>query len=129
MKTLFICLFFLIACEVKSKDPKKGELQLNDCQKRWRILKLKGQIIGEVLFHAPSTIGCGVLATGSVTLVQRNDGNIYRVIEYCNDDKDFPIGSSVKVKLESYANIPIIPKDPKHCDLLETLFGSIEIKK
>ena len=125
-RILIIWTTFLFACGVKSSPPIQGEQLLNDCQKRWKILELKNQFTGKVLFHRTASPPCGVLATGAVTLIQTDDGNIYRVIEYCNTDKNFTVGSSVVVKPETNAKIPLIADDKRQCELLETLFGDVD---
>jgi hypothetical protein len=126
LKILFIWFVFPFACGVKSNKPMQGEVQLNDCQKRWKILELTHQFQGKVLFHALASPSCGVLATGAVTIVQDNDGDTYRVIEYCNTDKNFAVGSSVIVRPQKNTNIPLSANDQQQCDLTETLFGSVE---
>ena len=128
MFRIFIVLIaFLPACGVKSSSPLQGEQILNDCQKHWKIIELKGQFTGRVLFHAKASPACGVLATGAVTIVHATDGNTYRIIEYCNTDKNFAIGTSVVVKPEANNKVPLIADDGRQCELLETLFGQVNV--
>jgi len=126
-KALIIWTIFLCACGAKSSPPMQGEMILNDCQKRWKILELNRHFTGKVLFHSTASPACGILATGAVTIVQSTDGNTYRIIEYCNTDKNFVVGSLVIVKPDKNAKIPLIIDDKRQCELLETLFGQVEV--
>ena len=127
LKASIVWTIFLFACGAKSSQPIQGGMKLNDCQKRWKILEPKDQFGGKVLFHAPASVGCGILATGAVTIVQAHDGNTYRIIEYCNTNKKFAVGSLVQVKPHKNAEIPLIGNDKRQCELLETLFGQVEV--
>lgn len=120
---LLLIIITLISCSQQSAKTTSGQSDVDDCKKRWKILEPKTQMVGKVMFHATPGIACGVLATGSVTIIQTANGDVFRVIELCNLEKKFTKGMTVRVEPHEKINIPLIPADPQECILRETLFG------
>lgn len=118
------CLVLLFACGMKAHNPVQGGVQLDDCQRRWKIFEPSKKMTGTAVFYAPS-LSCGILTGGAIALIQTSNGDTFRVIDYCNQDTTILVGSTVVIVPQKNTTIPIVATDPQRCSLLETLFGRV----
>jgi hypothetical protein len=97
------------------------------CQQKWEYRNLNSNISGIILFHQKAGGSCGIFSTASVSIIKSEKGDTLRVLEMCNTDKDFSVGSHISVKSETKPSfrVDIVPYDPKACIILETYFGTL----
>jgi len=99
----------------------------SECQKKWIYKKLSKQITGTIIYHKTVSVHCGIFSTAAVGIILTQQGDTLRVLELCNLDKKFAVGSIIKVEPADIPGfrIDIVPYDPKVCNLINTYFGSL----
>lgn len=100
------------------------------CQQSWKYRNLEKSTKGTIIFHKKPSLSCGIMSVASVSIIKTDNGNIIRVLELCNTEKDFPAGSYVYIEPESKPSFHVdwVPYDTKACIILETYFGALTKK-
>lgn len=97
------------------------------CQQKWTYRNLNKITNGTVIFHKKASGSCGIFSVASVSIISTEKGDAIGVLELCNTDKDFSVGSHISVKPETKPSFRVdyVPYDPKACSILETYFGTV----
>jgi len=97
------------------------------CQQKWIYRNLNKSTKGTIIFHKKASGSCGIESVASVSIIKTEKGDTIRVLELCNRDKDFSIGSHISIKRETKPSfrVDLVPYDPKACIILETYFGTV----
>lgn len=114
----------------------------DDYKDSWIYFDLHEPTELKIISHQLAGVGCGNIATASVTLGVTKANDTIRVFELCNTEKDFPVNENVIVepaKRPSFnvmhprmyiqyenGNLLLHPFDIK---VLKTTYGTIERKK
>ena len=86
----FILLIFILSLKTYSQN------NSDSIRKNWKYFKLKTNTQAFVIDHLPSPALCGTLAFASVTIVQTEDGETFRVLNLCNS-KTYTTHQKIKI--------------------------------
>lgn len=67
----------------------------NSYQCRWTFFQLTDTITGTIIRHEKQEVGCGIIATASLTII-KTDTDTIRVIGLCNQDS-YESGQKIKI--------------------------------
>lgn len=124
---IFILSFLFISCTTK-KLTKKEIAASNVCKPNWKYFSLQDTIIGEVIYHAPASFGCGVLATASSTIIKTALNDTMRILWLCNEQMNFIKFQIVKIipaNRPSFNVIPPVRPNQFDCTVQNTYFGFV----
>ncbi len=125
--TLFtFCLFTALVYGQQPNIPKEVS-----CQNNWTCAKLDTSFTGTILFHETARAFCGVVATASVSIILKGNGDTIRVLELCNLTKKFKKGTIVTITPDIVPpfGVGLFAIDPLACRLMTTYFGNLEESK
>jgi hypothetical protein len=119
----------LISYSDSFSQTKEQEAKAQDCKTNWKYDQLKQAVKGEVLYHHKALALCGKVSTASLTIIQLKNGDVIRVLELCNTEKDFKKGAKVKIVPvgDKTWKAEVVPFDPQSCENLKTYFAKISL--
>ncbi|MFT3934089.1 MAG: hypothetical protein QM726_10775 [Chitinophagaceae bacterium] len=110
-----------------NKKAKSSPETLDNCSDRWQYLSSQDTMRGQVLFHAKATVACGILASASLTIIKTAKDTV-RILELCNDRKDFKQWSMVKVIPAKQPGFSVVFRGndlPFACSVQKTYYGTV----
>ncbi len=113
----FLLTTFSVFGQVDCDTTKYPKLLSNSYQCKWNFFQLNDTIEGVIIKHEKQMIGCGFLATASLTIIETGSDTI-RILDLCNL-KDYSVGQKVKILPES---------EPKFQTLIPCYFYTVRIK-
>jgi hypothetical protein len=99
-------------------------LKISTCADKWQYFELKKPLTGQVVKYTKSG-SCGTLAFASIAIIKLPNNDTVRVLELCNDEKEFQYNQSVIVspgKRPAFGvSFPLLVTD--QCIILKTCYG------
>ncbi|AXG73794.1 hypothetical protein DVK85_05905 [Flavobacterium arcticum] len=144
---MMILFFIAVSCNsyqnVSSNESNKTtEPIADDYESNWVYFDLQESTELKIISHQLAGVGCGTIATASVTIGVTKKNDTIRVFELCNTKKDFPVNGNVIIEPATRPSFTVMyPKiyiqdengslltHPVNKQVLKTTYGIIERKK
>ena len=128
MKTTLLLIFTIVSASAASQE--SGSMKLPECQSRWIYRNLPNELNGRVLFHQTAGFHCGTMSTASITIVEIDNRDTIRVLEFCNVKKEFPVGSRVIINPQNGkpSKPDFVGIDPYSCKVKDAFIGLVSAR-
>ncbi|MDT0554554.1 hypothetical protein [Patiriisocius hiemis] len=109
LQNILFILLTLSFFRSNSQESKIIETFDTSFQDNWEFFDLKEIIKVKVIKHVPAYAFCGPIATASMTIVEKSDGEVIRVLDLCNMDDNFEVNSYIFVLPEKKPDFYVSP--------------------